>query len=100
MKMKRVAINSTAFIILLVVLKVAYDFQPKHYKLVLPQESDLNINPKLRSVSSLVEYYDVRNQIHSLLTLWISWLSGMYSNTHSYPSISIIEIFFIVRESY
>ena len=70
MKMKRVAINSTAFLILLVVLKVAYDFQPKHYKLVLPQESDLNINPKLRSVSSVVEYYDVRNQIHSLLTTY------------------------------
>lgn len=70
MKMKRVAINTTALLVLIIVIKVAYDFQPQHYKLVLPQESDLSINPKLRSVSTVVEYYDVRNQIFSTLSTY------------------------------
>ena len=67
MKLKRVLINIGGFAFLLLLLKVFYDFQPDHFQLKLPCEEDLQLNPSLRSMTTLTEHYHTREHIYNIL---------------------------------
>ena len=67
MKCKQVTLNVALFLTVLLIIKVFYEFQPDHYALSLPSETDLTMNTNLRSSGNLAEHHTVRRYVIELL---------------------------------
>ena len=70
MKIKRLAVNFGGFAVVLFLIKIFYDFQPNHFQMELPKESDLHMNPNLRSQNNIIEDYTVRDEVVTLLQIY------------------------------